>query len=486
MRRSEYLRLFEEGLRKRGFVTEASRTEIVKELEAHMADLVARHPERSEDELLAELPTPEEMASFMADEMPGRDSQQNRFAEEGTEIPIGRGEPDDDDRRPPRQEWGSWNKWNDWEQWRDDWRKWKGNWKEWRRQWKEQWKDQWKSNFKDEWKHHWDRNWNKAWEKTRHHQGPGNQHSGHQGPGNPHGPGGAPWEKEFSAMFGAMFRDVFGPGAGHRESETDGVVDVSQVREIEIKTVSADLKLAQSDGVSLAWRVKIKAAGETAASWEPDLRFDGDRAYIDFSGGPDARTLKVAIDVPSHVTGIRIFGSSGDVKAEDIDQGLEIQTASGEVKLARCGSFARVKSSSGDISIKHALGPVEVLSESGEIEIDTAEDDLRAQTSSGDIEIGHAEGRLILESVSGDVEVKRSCCNRGGYIRTVSGEIDLRVDHDMNAAISIRSNGDIDIDHDAGIVYDDPDDPKRVRIDIGDGGEEVIVESTSGDIRVRA
>lgn len=522
MKRSEYLKLFEEGLRKRGFITEASRAEIVKELEAHIVDLIARYPDRDEDSLLAELPAPDEMASFMADEMPGKSAASN---DEGTEIPIGRSEGGPRDRQPPHGPWGEWRDWSDaeysrndgespenearsdrhrhgphshgphrpghqggqgsgdwqdWEQWRKDWREWKGNWREWRRQWKDQWKHQWKDQWKHEWKNSWSKPWENAWGGA---QAKANQARDGFEQRKHHGY--APWEPGFGEMMSAIFNDVFGPGGGTRDQETSGVIDLSLVEDLEVKLSSADLKLYQTDGSELQWKVKLKNA-ENGDSWQPDYTEEGIRMRADFSGGLRARTTKVSLGIPASLRLLRISGASGDIKAEDLSSGLDIQNLSGEVKLSRCGSFLRVRSTSGDIEIEHAAGPVELSSESGDVEIGSVDGDLRVRTSSGDIDIGEAVGRVVLESVSGEIEIKHSCCNLGGEIHTVSGDIDIRVGDTMNAEFSVRSNGDIDVDSKIGIVYEDREDPKRLRVGVGSGGETVVAESTSGDIKIRA
>ena len=117
-----------------------------------------------------------------------------------------------------------------------------------------------------------------------------------------------------------------------------------------------------------------------------------------------------------------------------------------------------LKTASGDIRLDGASGSVIVQSTSGEVGTSNVDGNLVVQTTSGEVSSRNIAGQLGFKSVSGELVVRESrltsfYCNTasgdceieaalepGEYeVRTVSGDISLRVQPDLSALLMGRT-----------------------------------------------
>jgi DUF4097 and DUF4098 domain-containing protein YvlB len=201
----------------------------------------------------------------------------------------------------------------------------------------------------------------------------------------------------------------------------------------------------------------------------------------------DAQLASADLAVDTEIRELRGRTASGDVRAREVTDRIDLRTASGDVDVDRAGAVD-ITSASGEVRVGVAARPVNVGTASGDIRLGTADDEVGAKTASGDVTVGTFHGpSLEARTVSGDVTLALPAGRRVSYdIKTLSGRVSLpggeargrgRHDRDRDrrgdataAATAGSAPGGI-----AG-TQEAPAAPQRVRL---------RVKSVSGDVTVR-
>jgi hypothetical protein len=227
--------------------------------------------------------------------------------------------------------------------------------------------------------------------------------------------------------------------------------------------------------------------------------------------------VRLSMDVPPGLA-VELDAASGDLKTFDLAAPQSLETASGDIEVrgalapvsvaTTSGSvvgselaWAHVRSVSGDVTLDGVRGPLEVETTSGDIEVRGVTDSLRFATVSGDIRVdraprgiragttsgdihveGMAAGLVRLRSTSGEVRLGVERGLRGVDVRTISGDIELRLAEGLGCTLTLTSTG--------GAL--DSSVPLQIRTVsrhamsgvVRGGGPPVVLHSASGDIAV--
>jgi len=143
-----------------------------------------------------------------------------------------------------------------------------------------------------------------------------------------------------------------------------------------------------------------------------------------------------------------------------------------------------VKTASGDVTLDGVTGTIDANTATGAIEAQGVGGSVTFNSLSGDLALAHGTvDRLSAHSVSGqittDVELRDAA---GVQIRTVSGEVTMRLPKSTSAKVALSSmGGRIDTDFD-GLGREERGVPKNVNGTLGDGAASLNVNSVSGAI----
>ena len=225
------------------------------------------------------------------------------------------------------------------------------------------------------------------------------------------------------------------------EAEPHGMVEVSNVAgtvevlawdrpEVEIRgELGAGVDRVDTASDHGRITIKVIVPNHSFRSASADLRIHVPRGSdLDISG--------VSADVTtSDVEGAQLLKTvSGNIKADVLQQNIELKTVSGDVVLRgrkkEAGAAGiHVSTVSGNIRIDRAGGDVELTSVSGDmnVRLDHPAHTVRVRTTSGDVgfEGGLAQGAYLDgESVSGDLTVRAKPQGPLEYeVNTFSGDI---------------------------------------------------------------
>jgi DUF4097 and DUF4098 domain-containing protein YvlB len=150
--------------------------------------------------------------------------------------------------------------------------------------------------------------------------------------------------------------------------------------------------------------------------------------------------------------------ASREIEVEGVEGTAHLRCASGPISLVRLRGNVAAQTASGEISAERSEGVLYLRTVSGEIKAEQLSGKLVIQTASGDVEARRVGGQLGFKSVSGDLEVYGSVLS-GLYlsstsgdcaidatlepgdheVRTVSGDLILRVQPDFSATMTGRT-----------------------------------------------
>ena len=235
----------------------------------------------------------------------------------------------------------------------------------------------------------------------------------------------------------------------------------------------------------------------------------------------DVQVGKVSTEHGSSTGDIVIKTTSGEIKTDQLTGTVITETSSGDITVGQVTGDAHIKTNSGSIQSESILGNVQVAASSGDISVQRIDGNVTAESSSGDIKIYEGSGRRMVsttsgeivlsqvaaaweaESSSGDVTIKAQ--EGSGSIHTTSGDIHLDLDKltgnltlessSGSAAIRISqdnafafkadtSNGDIDTFFDDKLDFSKKGNSAKGVYGTKDTGSQIVVRTTSGDVRV--
>ncbi|WP_226481476.1 DUF4097 family beta strand repeat-containing protein [Natrinema amylolyticum] len=245
-----------------------------------------------------------------------------------------------------------------------------------------------------------------------------------------------------------------GRGETETVTETYGTDDYSAIS-LSGENGSVTVEGGQGDAIEVRGRKAaptedtLESLTVEASSDDGLLEIDAQQEDVPFLFGPDPK-LDLEATVPDGVRVARAATTNGDIDVRDVTGELEADTTNGQID---------VQGVDGGFVAESTNGAVQAAGVSG---------DVRAETTNGDIEVtaagGDSDGDLIAESTNGAVTVR------------VPPSLDATVSASTtNGAISLAGFDD------ANASSDD-----SIDVTLGDGTRRIRLETTNGDITVRA
>ena len=164
---------------------------------------------------------------------------------------------------------------------------------------------------------------------------------------------------------------------------------------------------------------------------------------------------------------------------------LDVGTEDGDVMVdGPIRGTIRLDTSDGDVSLRGAQGPeIRISSSDGDLRIDdVVAETLVGTTSDGDIEASGIEADVEFETSDGDVSV-RLARFLGARIRSSDGDIVVVVPTGTGADVDLRAE---DVEVEAQVTVSGRLREDRVQGRLGDGGPELVVSSSDGDVTLRS
>ncbi|MGI9307181.1 MAG: DUF4097 family beta strand repeat-containing protein [Gammaproteobacteria bacterium] len=261
--------------------------------------------------------------------------------------------------------------------------------------------------------------------------------------------------------------------------DTDTTFTAGNATRLDVESVGGEV-------IVEAWdRDDIHVQAEHSRRSEIEIHRSGRTIYIEGEGNHSGivdyrisvpRTMDVSVE--GFQTSISLSGMGGEVDAETFQGGVEILGGSGTVSASTVSGSVLVDGAEGRVTAEAVSGGIRIRNTAGEI---------TAESVSGSIVMeGMSATSVEAETVSGRVSYTGTISADGDYFfGTHGGRVTLELPRDANAELRLASlSGTINVEH-AGATDTRTRSGRRSRVQLGDGGPEIEIETFSGTIVVR-
>lgn len=171
-----------------------------------------------------------------------------------------------------------------------------------------------------------------------------------------------------------------------------------------------------------------------------------------------------------------------------IPDGVLVSASSGNGDIAINGAGSEVNASTGNgrVLVSATTGRVKASTGNGQITVEGARGQVTASTGNGDVRVTTSSGPVNASSGNGDIDVSMNRLTQASEMRfsTGSGRIVLAVPDGFGADFE-GTTGSGEIRSEIPIRIEGRSSRYRLRGQLGDGGERLVMSSGSGDITIR-
>lgn len=281
--------------------------------------------------------------------------------------------------------------------------------------------------------------------------------------------------------------NLFGEGTEVNESES---LDLNGVSELYIDCVSGDIDVIKSDDAKVTLKGHVWPADE--ASDFLKVFKEGDTLTVKFDIKSKPFGIKTDVNMSVYLPkengiNVKIKSSSGRIVVSDMEfDDLAINSTSGSTTVTDCkGNDMDLRKSSGSTNVENAdFNAININSTSGNIDVVNTPADITIDSTSGSTDISEATGSIYLRSTSGRVSVSVDGTQpKPINIDSTSGGVKLYLDNGANfmlyaKAVSGRISSDFEI------AVKGTSSSKSIDGKSGDGGNEIKIKTTSGNIDI--
>ncbi|MDQ1689882.1 MAG: hypothetical protein QOK42_2857 [Frankiaceae bacterium] len=264
----------------------------------------------------------------------------------------------------------------------------------------------------------------------------------------------------------------------HWSVEGPKTIDVTGVRKLSLRLVAgeadvvASTSTVESGGTARVEVHKVEGPPLTVAlDADGTLNVVHDRltwgGLLQWLSGPTRARVHVSVSVPQD-TEVELGVVSADATVTGVSGRTSVKSVSGEVTLDGCAGEVKAETVSGGLEARSLDGRLQFKSISGELTVvDGSTTSLTAHTVSGEVVID-------LTSSTGDVDLK-----------TVSGDLTLRLPSDVSLALDAKTvSGHLTATGFDQVSHDRAPGSKKMTGEAGGGRSKLWAKTVSGDVTV--
>lgn len=160
---------------------------------------------------------------------------------------------------------------------------------------------------------------------------------------------------------------------------------------------------------------------------------------------------------------------------------LNLRSGSGNITTQGIGRYLAADSGSGNVSAKAVAGPADLRSGSGNLELEqSGPGAVKVQSGSGDLRLLNINGTVEARTGSGDISAEGRLIGPS-ELRTGSGTVRVRLASGSKFHLSATS-GSGSVHSDLPGVQPQGEEKNRLSGDVGGGGQQLEIETGSGNI----
>ncbi len=264
--------------------------------------------------------------------------------------------------------------------------------------------------------------------------------------------------------------------------------NTSHGKDFTLKAFSGDVIITTSDEP----QVYVKILGNERAKKKVEFKFkntDEGVAVIaerrdgwNFFNFGSGIKLRFEVRLPKNYNA-DVSSSGGDISLADLNGNIDFRSSGGDIRVKNSNGQAQVTTSGGDINLDNTSGNFELKTSGGDIKNIRFNGNVSASTSGGDIIMEGANGKIDAATSGGEITLNYSGQNMGISLISSGGDIKVKLPNDFNAQAKMyASGGDIECSFSGNNVQRISS--SRYEADFNNGGQELLLKTSGGDIIV--
>ena len=253
---------------------------------------------------------------------------------------------------------------------------------------------------------------------------------------------------------------------------------------IELSTGSIDVETHDLSEVEIDARTSGWASRAIHFELERDddeLHLTGSRSSWLPAFGPGR--VKVRARIPA-LFSVDLHTSGGHIDVQEVTGQVEASTSGGDIELNQISGEIEAETSGGSIKAREILGDLAAKTSGGSIHLSEVTGTVEVETSGGSIRIRDVDGSVEAETSGGAISVRFTGAP-AGEIQTSGGSIEVQFPPGKGVDLEAEtSGGRVTIDEEFNISG--RIERSQVEAELDGGGADLSLESSGGNIRVRA
>jgi len=292
--------------------------------------------------------------------------------------------------------------------------------------------------------------------------------------------------KRIGSLFGAIALLAALAASGTRAEDFERTVPVEPGGTLRIELSSGSIEVETHDLSEVEIDARTSGWARRAMHFELDL--DDDELHLTGSRsswlpalGPGRVTVRARIP---QLFSVDLHTSGGHIDVQEVTGEVEARTSGGDIELNQIDGEIEVKTSGGSIKAAEIRGNLAAQTSGGSIHISELNGDVEVESSGGPIRIRDVDGAVEAETSGGAISVRFTGAPAGD-LETSGGSIEVQFPLGEGVDLEAQtSGGRVSIDEE--FTISGRVEPSQVEAKLNGGGAELSLETSGGNIRVRA
>ena len=277
-------------------------------------------------------------------------------------------------------------------------------------------------------------------------------------------------------------------GGGNLKVLQEKTFDTTPGKDFVLKASSGDVIITTSDSP----QVYIKILGNERAAKVMEFHYEPSGSGVIVTAEKKGRLnlfnwannvkLRFEVKLPSNYNA-NISSSGGDITLSNLNGEVSLHSSGGDILTNNTQSSLNATTSGGDIKCENNIGPMKLQTSGGDVTCLGFKGNLTASTSGGDISLNGKDSQIKAHTSGGGIELTYSGENKGINLSSSGGSVKLNLPANFNAKAELYTTGGSVKCAFGGNNAKAISESKFIA-DINNGGNQLLVKTSGGDIDV--
>ena len=288
------------------------------------------------------------------------------------------------------------------------------------------------------------------------------------------------------SLFGALALLGTLAASSARAEDFERTVPVEPGGTLRIELSSGSIDVETHDLAEV--EIDARTSGWASRAMRFELEYDDDELRLigsrsSWLPGLGPGRVEVRARIPE-LFSVDLHTSGGHIDVQEVTGEVEAHTSGGNIELNQLAGEIEVETSGGNIKGREIRGNLAAKSSGGSIHVSEVKGNVEVETSGGSIRIRDVDGNVEAQTSGGAISVRFTGAPAGD-LETSGGSIEVQFPAGEGVDLEAQtSGGRVTIDEEFSISGHV--ERSEVEAELNGGGAELSLETSGGNIRVRA